>query len=344
MNFKSDNTVPVSPEIIKSIIDANFGYQSSYGGDQSSKELERKLSEIFDKEVFVFLTSTGTASNCLALSSIVKPHSIIYASDQAHTNTDECGAPSFFTGGATLFILPSIFGKLDPTLLDRTIMQDLSLKPRKQKPGCISLTQVTELGTVYSISELEKISLVAKKYGLPIHMDGARFTNALVSLGCRPSEVTWKVGVDVLSLGATKNGAMCAEAVVFFNRDHANDFVYLQKRAGQLMSKTRFISCQFLSYFKDDLWLKNASHANSMAQKLAKVFLKHNFKIAYPVEANEVFVNIEKNFADYLLKSDVGFYPWGDPQDCLYRFVTSFYTTIDEIENFDLFLERYKQN
>ena len=341
MNFKSDNVVPISPEIIQAIIEANQGTQSSYGADDYSLELQKQLSLIFEKDIILYLTNTGTAANCLALSSLVDPYEAIYCHNEAHINTDECGAPELFTGGAKLITVDGVNGKIKPDLLDEKILHSLSSRPHIQKPGCISVTQATECGTLYTIQELIEINNIAKKYNMSMHMDGARFANSLVTLNCKPADITWKVGLDVLSFGATKNGAMCAEAIVFFNHKYAENFDYIYKRSGQAVSKTRFFSCQFLAYLHNELWLKNAKHANYMAKQLVKIFHQHNIEIIYPVESNELFVRLSSKCAEYLRQSNCGFYNWGSPNLELYRFVTSFFTSNTDIINLDSCLLNY---
>lgn len=344
MNFKSDNIGPVSPEIMQAIIDANNGNQSSYGADVYSVELQKKLSELFDKDVVVYLTSTGSAANSLALSALVEPYETVYCNSESHIYTDECGAPELYTGGARLTLVDSDDnGKIKPNVLKEKILHSLSLRPHGQKPGCISITQSTECGTVYSIEELTKIRDVAKEYKVPIHMDGARFANSLIALNCKPAEMTWKAGVDVLSFGATKNGAMCAEAIVFFNHQYAENFDYLHKRSGQLMSKMRFFACQFLAYLKEDLWLANAKQANLMAQQLVKVFAKHDIKLGYPADANELFVMLPNELVEHLKASNCEFYDWSTSKvkTGMYRFVTSCFTSNTHITELGMCLNSY---
>lgn len=347
MKFKSDNIGPISAEIIQAIIDANKGTQYSYGADDYTLQLQKQMSEVFEKDVIIYLTSTGTAANSLALSALVKPYEAIYCINESHINTDECGAPELYTGGARLVLVSSNDnGKIDPASLNEKILQSLSLRPHGQKPGCISVTQATECGTIYTPQELTEIHNIAKEYNIPVHMDGARFANSLITLNCKPADITWKVGVDVLSFGATKNGAMCAEAIVFFNHEHAKNFDYLHKRAGQLVSKSRFFSCQFLAYLKHGLWLDNAKHANSMAQQLAGVFNKHNIEIIYPLESNELFVILSDKCAEFLKENHCGFYDWSTSKVSkgLYRFVTSCFTSNAEITDFDTCLNGYTEN
>jgi threonine aldolase len=343
MNFKSDNIVGVHPQIMDAIVQANNGVEPSYGNDSYSKALTATFSEIFEKPVTVYLASSGTAANCLALSAISAPYGAIYCHGHAHINVDEGGAPELFTGGAKLIPVPGDHGKIDPKALKDMIETAQSMRPHTSKPSCISLSQATESGTTYSLTELIAITDVAKAYGLPVHMDGARFANSLVHLGVTPAEATWKAGIDVMSFGATKNGAMSAEAIVFFNSDYANDFDYRQKRAGQMMSKMRFFACQFLAYFRDDLWLQNAAIANNAATALGNLFKKYNFKIEHPVEANEVFVHLPSALADMLLEKSGGFYEWGTPGCGLYRFVTSCFTTAADIETLEAYIAKHSE-
>ena len=342
MDFKSDNIVGVHPQIMDAIANANIGVEASYGNDSYTIKLQKKLAEIFETEVSLYITSTGTASNSLALSALTPTHGVIYSHVNAHVNTDECGAPELFTGGAKIIPITGDNCKIDNVNLKQCIEAAHSMRPHTSKPACITVSQATECGTIYKINELKEIADLAKHYELPIHMDGARFTNSLVTLGCSPAEATWKSGVDVLSFGATKNGAMAAEAVIFFNQKYAHDFDYKQKRAGQLFSKMRFFSCQFLAYFENDLWLKNAAHANSAALSLASIFLNHGLKLEYPVEANEVFVRMSTKLAEYLYQNQGNFYEWEKPNhnnEGLYRFVTSCFTDEKSLNQLDVFLQ-----
>ncbi|MGB4192047.1 MAG: low specificity L-threonine aldolase [Rickettsiales bacterium] len=345
MDFKSDNIVGVHPTIIEAIINANTGVEASYGNDSYTALLKEKLSEIFETEVSIYLTSTGTAANGLALSTITPVHGMIYSHANAHVNTDECGAPELFTSGAKIVPLSGDNYKIDCNHLKQHIESSLSMRPHASKPGCITLSQATECGTIYSLEELRAIADIAKYYDLPIHMDGARFANSLITLKCTPAEATWKSGVDVLSFGATKNGALAAEVVIFFNQKYNQDADYKQKRAGQLISKMRFFSCQFLAYFENDLWLKNATHANSMAINLANIFIKYGLELEYKVEANELFVRMPAKLALYLQQNSGSFYEWEKPNDQgngLYRFVTSCFTSGENLSKLEEYLKLYQ--
>ncbi len=344
MDFKSDNIVGIHPQIMEAIVNANVGTEPSYGNDRYTIALQKRLTEIFETEVYVYLTGTGTAANGLSLSAITPVHGMIYSHAYAHVNTDECGAPELFSSGAKIVPLQGDNYKIDSNQLRQHIESSLSMRPHTSKPGCITLSQATECGTIYSLDELKAIADIAKHFDLPIHMDGARFTNSLITLGCSPAEATWRSGVDVLSFGATKNGAMAAEAVIFFNQKYTQDLDYKQKRAGQLFSKMRFLSCQFLAYLENDLWLKNAAHANEAALSLADIFIKHQLALEYKVEANEVFVRMPNKLAQYLQQNNGNFYEWERPNNFglgLYRFVTSCFTKQENLQRLDEYLRQY---
>jgi threonine aldolase len=336
-NFSSDNVAPACDAIMAAVLAANAGRVSSYGADDLSARLTSKASELFEKEVAIFPVTTGTAANALALSQIAPPYGAVYCYEAAHIVTDECGAPEFFTGGAKLIGLPANNGKIAPDQLSRAFAFADEMGVHHVKPGAISLTQATEWGTVYSLAEISALSALAAPRGLRVHMDGARFANALVQLRCSPAEATWKAGIDVLSLGATKNGALCAEAVVFFDAALAADFDRRRKRAGHLWSKFRFLSAQLLAYLDNDLWLNNARHANLMAGRLAQgLTALPGAKLLQPVEANEVFVEFSERVAA-ALEAQFKFYRWPlhvSDQGVALRLVTSYATAAAEVEEF----------
>jgi threonine aldolase len=310
-NFKSDNVAPVSAAIMAAINAANTGSAASYGGDDLTRKLEANANEIFEREVAIFPVTTGTAANALALSQIVPPYGAVYCHEAAHIVTDECSAPEFFTGGAKMIGFRVPDGKITPELLSHAMAFAEDMGVHHVKPGAVSLSQATEWGTVYELREVAALAAVARRQGVPVHMDGARFANALVHLGCSPAEATWKSGVDVLSLGATKNGALCAEAVVFFDAVRARDFERRRKQAGHLWSKLRFVSAQLLAYFEHGLWLDNARHANAMATALAQGLSKiKGASLLHPVDANEVFVALPETVVAGLERQGFGFYRW----------------------------------
>lgn len=328
MNFASDNVTGISPEILLALSVANEGSAMPYGADAISQTLNARFSDLFETEVVVFPVATGSAANALALSVMSPPYGAIYCHPEAHINVDECGAPELYTGGAKLVLVPGAHGKIEAA----TLAAQLSTAGRgvvhSVQPAAISLTQATEAGTVYTVEEVRAIAQVAQAHQLSLHMDGARFANAIVSLGCSPADITWRAGVDVLSFGATKNGAMAAEAVIFFNPALSETFGYRRKRGGHLFSKMRFLSAQLDAYITNDLWLKNATHANQMAAKLAQgLSTIPDVILCHPVEANEIFVQFPEAIAKGLLDSGFQFYHQATPNHTITaRLVTAFNT------------------
>jgi threonine aldolase len=337
-DFSSDHVAPACDAILAAVQKANEGFVTSYGGDDLTAKLQSVASDLFEKQVAVFPVISGTAANALALSQIVPSFGAIYCYELAHIVTDEAGAPGFFSGGAQLIGFPAADGKIRPQQLTRAVAFAEDLGIHHVKPGAVTLTQATEWGTVYSLKEIAAISATAKQHGLPVHMDGARFANALAHLGCTPAEATWKCGVDVLSLGATKNGALGADAVVFFDPAMARDFERRRKRAGHLMSKLRFLSAQLIAYLENDLWLNNARHANTMATHMA-LGLKAvpAARLLHPVEANELFVVVPEEWARTLEAQGFHFYRWQyhvPDNGITIRLVTSFATPKADVDEF----------
>jgi threonine aldolase len=336
--FSSDHVAPACDEILAALNAANQGFANSYGGDDLTAKLQSVASEVFEKPVTVFPVISGTAANALALSQIVPTFGAIYCYELAHIITDEAGAPGFFTGGAQLIGFPAADGKIKPEQVTRAVAfaQDLGL--HHVKPGAVTLTQATEWGTVYRLDEIEAISATAKQHGLPLHIDGARFANALVQLRCTPAQATWKSGVDVLSLGATKNGALGADAVVFFDPSMAQDFERRRKRAGHLMSKMRFLSAQLVAYLKNDLWLNNARHANAMARRMAQGLEGvPGIRLLQSVDANEVFLVVPERIAAGLEAQGFHFYRWqylAQQDGVTIRLVTCFATAAADVDEF----------
>lgn len=332
MNFCSDNVTGVAPEIMAALAVANDSPAMPYGSDLLSQNLAAKFSELFETPVTVFPVATGSAANALALAEISPPFGAIYCHSESHINADECGAPEFYTGGAKLVALPGTNGKIAASDLAAALAKAGAGIVHHVQPAAVSLTQSTEAGTVYSTSEIFEVSRVAQAHNLKVHMDGARFANAVVSLGCTPADLTWRAGVDVLSFGATKNGAMAAEAVVFFNQDLAQTFHYRCKRGGHLFSKMRFLAAQLEAYITDDLWLRNAAHANQMALKLAEgLTLLPGTALCFPVAANEVFVRLPQALIAGLLADGFQFYPWDNRHQTTVRLVTAFNTREEDV-------------
>ena len=337
-NFGSDNVSPVCPPILAAIQAANAGPTGSYGSDPFTERLTGVAAKLFEKDVLIYPVATGTAANALALSQISPPFGGIYCHAGAHIVTDECGAPEFYTGGAKLLGLPSPTGKIGPQAVSAATAFAEEMGVHHVRPSAVSVTQATELGTVYGLEELSALTVAAKRHGLNVHMDGARFANALVHLGCTPAEATWKRGIDVLSLGASKNGALCAEAVVFFDRALAEGFERRRKQAGHLWSKLRYLSCQLLAYLEDGLWLRNAGHSNAMATRLARGLAELSFaRLLQNVEANELFVALPEKLIQRLEKAGFHFYRWPlleVPEGAAVRLVTSYATSEADVDDF----------
>ncbi len=335
MNFCSDNVTGACPEVMEALVALNQGSAMPYGGDECTAQLQGIFAEIFEREVAVFPVATGSAANALALSVLTSPYGAIYCHPQAHINVDECGAPELFTGGAKLVGIPGEQGRIDWGNLKMALATAGLGVVHHVQPASLSLTQATEAGTLYSLDQLGSLVDLAHHFGLKVHMDGARFANALVSLGCTPAEMTWKVGVDVLSFGATKNGAWAAEAVVFFHPEQVGDFEFRRKRGGHLISKMRFLSAQLQAYLKDGVWLRNAHHANAMAQKLVQgLGSLPGAQLVYPPEANEVFIELPELVLQALEQAGFRFYRWLGEDHNQIRLVTAFNTPATEVERF----------
>jgi threonine aldolase len=338
LNFASDNVYGVHPKIMEAMVAVNDGTDVSYLHDEGSKEFERQLSVIFEKDVKVFLVMNGTGANSLALSAMVPSYGGVICHSSSHINCDECNAPELFTGGAKLITLDGAGAKLTPSAISQKLKTH-GHGEHGSKPLAISITNATELGTVYSVAEIAALGALAKAKQMKLHMDGARFANALVSLGCTPAEMTWKSGVDVLSFGGTKNGAMILEAVVFFDTALAEDFLYRRKRVGQLLSKGRYLSSQANAYLKEGLWLENAKRANSLALVLADGLRRSNVvRLSNPVQANEVFSIMPRVLFDKLIEAGAHFYEWpvdGLADDEVHtRCVISWATPEKDVQNF----------
>jgi threonine aldolase len=336
--FTSDNVTPACAPIMAALNAANAEPVPSYGADPFTARLKTIATRVFEKEVAIYPVATGTAANALALSQIAPPYGGVYCYEAAHIVTDECGAPEFFTGGAKLLGLASADGKISGEPLSAAIALANDMGVHHVQPAAVSVSQATEWGTVYDVAELSALAAVAKQHGLLVHMDGARFANAVAHLGCSPAAATWKSGVDVLSLGATKNGALCAEAVVFFDPALAETFERRRKRAGHLWSKLHFLSAQLLAYFDDDLWLRNARQANAMAAQMAQG-LRHvaGARLLQPVQANEVFVLLPEKLVSALERAGFRFYRWPThsiADGVAIRLVTSYATVGADVDAF----------
>jgi threonine aldolase len=331
MNFRSDNEAGVAPEIMAALVAANQGSAASYGDDAITARLGKRLAEIFEHEVWVLPLISGTAANALALASLVPPWGQVYCHEEAHIAGHECGSLEFYSGGARIAGLPSPSGKISAGQL-AALLPGGKGEVYAMQPSAVSLTQATEAGTVYGVEEVAAIGEVARGHGLALHMDGARFANALVHLGVAPAEITWKAGVDALSFGATKNGAMGAEALIFFDAERAAQCTFRRMRAGHLMSKMRFLSAQLEAYLADDLWLRNARHANAMATRLGQGLAEvPGVRLRNPVEANEVFAELPEAMIAGLQAKGFQFHHWDGP--CV-RLVMAFDTASADVDAF----------
>jgi threonine aldolase len=344
MIFASDNWAGAHPAVAENLARHATGYTSAYGSSDLDKRVEATFSEIFERDVAVFFVATGTAANSLSMSAFARPGGVAFCHREAHMIADEGGAPEFLTGGTRLCPVDGLEGRMDADRLRAEIARYPAAFVHSGQPAAVSITQASEIGTVYSLEQIAAIAEIAHGEGLPLHMDGARFANALVSLEATPAQMTWKSGVDVVSFGGTKNGCWCAEAVVFMDPGKARDFPFIRKRAAQLFSKSRFIAAQFEAYLDGGLWLDIARHANAMTARLAELIeASPHARLAWKPQANELFPIIADPVVNRLKDAGAAFYPWHPPQghgqdvrqgETMCRLVTSFATTRDDVERF----------
>lgn len=336
MNFVSDNAYGTTPEILAALTAASAGAVTSYGDDPVTARVRERLSQIFEHDLVVHPVVTGTAANALALATLCPPHGAVFCHHESHIAVDECAAPEFFTHGAKLVHLDGAGAKIAPAAIEAAL-PTFERGVHSPKPSVVSITQATELGTVYKTDEVRALADCARNHGMRLYVDGARFANALVRLECSPAELTWKAGVDAMSFGATKNGALCAEAVIFFDANLAADFEYRRKKAGHLLSKMRFISAQFEAYLANDNWLKTARRANALAKRLGEAIKSvRNAELAWPVESNAVFAYLPDAVVAKLRTAGAQFYDWQPPANgrTLIRLVLSFATPENDIARF----------
>ncbi|MDR1827017.1 MAG: low specificity L-threonine aldolase [Methylobacteriaceae bacterium] len=344
MHFGSDNIVGASQPVLDAILAANSGAEPSYGADSVKKRVDKMFCDLFERDVQVFLVATGTGANALCVSAMTPPWGMCISNEESHINGEETGAPELYTGGAKLMTLKGDKGRLLPDVLDAYV-RNLSPGFYQMPAKSISVSQLNECGIAYTPDEIAALSDVAKKYRLWMHMDGARFANALVHRKVTPAEMTWKSGVDILSFGATKNGALAAEAIVVFRPELAEAMEYRRKRAGQTISKGRLLSSQFIGYLENDHWLSNARHANAMAAELKAGLEKiPGIRLPWEVEGNEVFPVMPRKVFKALKDAGAVFYEWPTrsvaaadkpgADETMARLVTSFQTTADEVAQF----------
>ena len=344
MHFASDNGSGVPAEVLDALGRANDGHAAGYGSDPLTLRVRDRLREVFEApDAAVYLVATGTAANALALACLCQPWDAVYCHRTAHVEEDECGAPEFYTGGAKLVLVDGADGRMDPAALDRAIRFTGRAGVHNVQRGMVTLTNVTETGTVHSVDQVAELAGIARAHGLPVHMDGARFANALVAAGCTPAEMTWKAGIDVLSFGGTKNGLMGVEAVILFDPEKAWEFELRRKRGGHLFSKYRYLAAQMDAYLQGDLWLRLAGQANGMARRLSEGLTgRADAGLLHPTEANMVFARFPRAVHRRLQAAGARYYLWpfdqslegpGDePVSC--RLVCSWSTTAADVDGF----------
>ena len=332
MNFASDNLAGALPEVMDAVAGASKGPLAAYGADEITVRVERRFAEVFERDLAVFLVATGSAANALALSMLAPPFGRIFCHPNAHSQTDECGAPEFYTGGAKLHPVSGAHGKIAASDLDKAIA-GIGKDPHFAPPSALTITQVSEAGTVYTPAEIGALGEAARRHGLGFHLDGARFANALASRNASPADMSWRAGVDILSFGGTKNGCLALEAVVLFDKSKAQEMAYRRMRGGHLFSKMRFFSAQLEAYLKDDLWLRTARRSNAMAKRLADgLGTITGAEILHPVDANEIFLRLPAKVVAGLEAEGVRFYTWETGDMPLIRLVASFETTEAEVD------------
>ncbi len=329
--FASDNTIGICPEALAALEEANRGAAESYGDDEWTRRLRELVRELFETDCDAYLVFNGTAANALALAQLCQPFHSVICHHQAHIQTDECGAPEFFTRGSKLLLVNGDRGKIDANEVGAVIARQPQL--HAHKPRVVSITQATELGAVYTRAEIDAIAELARKHEMFVHMDGARFANAVATLKCAPKEITWQRGVDVVCFGGTKNGLAAGELVIFFKKELSREFDYRLKQAGQLASKMRFLSAPWIGLLSSGAWLRNAEHANAMAKRLCERLQGDaRIDIVFSVEANAVFVRLSDSLARSLQARGWHFYKFIEPD--VYRLMSSWATADADIDRF----------
>jgi threonine aldolase len=340
MHFASDNTVGAHPRVLQAVVDANAGVEPSYGADRYTAEATAAMAELFETDLHAFPVLTGTAANSLCLATMAPPFGAVLCHAEAHIMVDECGAPELFTGGAKLLGLGEPLGKVTPAGVERRLA-GLVRGDHDPRPAAVSIAQATELGTVHAVQEVTALADTARAHGMRLHVDGARFANAVAALGCSPADLTWRAGVDALSFGGTKNGALALEVVVLFDPALADGFGHRRMKAAQLLSKGRYLGAQLSAYLADGLWLELAAHANAMARRLAEgLAALDGVRLPVPTEANEVFPVLPRAVVARLHAAGATFYEWptSAPElqvgagEALCRFVCAWSTTEADVD------------
>jgi len=331
-HFASDDYAGICPEAMAAMIEANQGHEISYGDDSWTKRASDLIRDLFETNCEVFFVFNGTSANSLSLASLCQSYHSILCHELAHVEVAECGAPEFFANGAKVLLLEGENGKIDPKTIERAVKRRSDL--HYPKPKALSLTQATEVGTVYNVEELQAVAEMARRCGLRVHMDGARFANAVAALNVKPKEITWQAGLDVLCFGGTKNGIAIGEAIVFFNPKLAHEFEYRCKQGGQLASKMRFLSAPWVGMLREGAWLRHAAHANAMA-KLLEQSLRQipGIEIPFPVESNGVFAKIPPAVIEGMHQRGWRFYTGVVTPDES-RLMCSWDTTEDDVNSF----------
>jgi threonine aldolase len=333
LDFGSENTAPVHPAFVAAVGAANVGFATNFEAEEWTERATKSLKTFFEHDgLQAFTVTTGTAANAIALGAMVPPYGTILCHWDAHIETDECGAPEMFSFGARQVPLAGEHGRLSPAVLAKHLSQARIGVVHSLQPAALSLTNLTEAGTAYTPDQIKELTAIARRYGLGVHMDGARFANAAATVGATPAELSWKAGVDVLTLGTTKSGSFGVETIVSFNEKYNTPLAYLRKRSGHLAPKTRFLAAQLQAYMNDDLWLTNARHANGMARELASgLAALPGVELIHPVEGNEVFVKMPEPMVDVLSDEGVRFQRGWRPEPLHHRFVCSWATSMDQV-------------
>jgi threonine aldolase len=328
--FYSDNYAGICPEAFAALVEANKGHSANYGNDEWTERASDMIRDLFETKCEVFFVFNGTAANSLSLAAICQSYNSIACHEHAHIETAECGAPEFFTNGSKILLLPGANGKINPNAIEGVVKKRTDIHYPKAK--AISITQATEAGTIYSKSELEAVIETAKKFNLRIHMDGARFANTIAAMKVKPKEITWEMGVEILSFGGTKNGMAVGEAVVIFNPELAKEFEFRAKQGAQLASKMRFLSASWVGMLKDGAWLRYAGHANAMAKRLEMALQGlPRIKMAYPADTNGVFVWMPLDLSKALKERGWRFSAHVTPDNI--RLMCSWDTTPDDVDS-----------
>lgn len=345
MDFSSDNTTGAAPEIMDALARANAGQAHPYGTDAWTRAMQEQIDIVFERKTLSLGVLTGTAANSIALASFARPGGVVLCHPEAHINADECGAPGFLSDGLRLAPVAGPLGKITPEGIEAELAERFVRGVHAGQPVAVSITNLNEFGQGYTPEEVHAIAETAHAHGLKLHMDGARFANIVAHLGCTPADLTWKAGVDVLTLGGSKNGCWAAEAVVFFDPADAADAEFLRKRSGHLLSKGRFIGAQMAEYLAADLWLRLARNANAAAARLADGLAENGHaRLIAPPMGNEVFAIWERGRGERMRNAGVQFHTWPDAElapgqrpgdnEELVRLVTAFNTTFDDVDRF----------